>query len=161
IFISGANGVTFRDMVTNGPGTAVGTKYGLFPVLSNNVMIEDCVATGIRDAGIYVGQSTNIVVRNNEVHHNVAGIEIEKSCNAEVSGNHAHDNTGGILVFKLPGYAVQLSNCHDIHDNVVQNNNGPNYGSGSVSQVPVGTGISVLSNDASIVRNNQVSGNNS
>ena len=32
IFVSGAQGVTFRDMVTNGPGTSVGTKYGLFPV---------------------------------------------------------------------------------------------------------------------------------
>ena len=30
IFVSGAEGVTFRDMVTNGPGTSVGTKYGLF-----------------------------------------------------------------------------------------------------------------------------------
>jgi parallel beta-helix repeat protein len=79
IFVSGAEGVTFRDMVANGPGTSVGTKYGLFPVLSNNVLIEDSLATGIRDAGIYVGQSTNIVVRNNEVHHNVAGIEIENS----------------------------------------------------------------------------------
>jgi parallel beta-helix repeat protein len=161
IFVSGAEGVTFRDLVTTGPGTATGTEYGVFPILSNNVLIEDCLVVGVRDAGIYVGQSTNIVVRNNEVHGNVAGIEIENSGNAEVYGNYAHDNTGGILVFKLPGLTVQLSNCHDIHDNIVENNNIPNYGGGTVGLVPQGTGILVLSNDASIIRNNQITGNDS
>jgi hypothetical protein len=43
----------------------------------------------------------------------------------------------------------------------VQNNNGPNYGSGTVGLVPPGTGIIVLSNDASIIRDNQISGNES
>jgi parallel beta-helix repeat protein len=161
IFVSGANGVTFRDMITTGPGTASGTEYGVFPILSNDVLIENCLVTGVRDAGIYVGQSTNIVVRNNEVHGNVAGIEIENSGNAEVYGNFAHGNTGGILIFKLPGLPVQLSNCHDIHDNTVEDNNAPNFGSGTVGLVPQGTGIIVLSNDASIIHNNTITGHDS
>ena len=161
LFISGADGVTFRDMITTGPGTATGTEYGIFPILSDDVLVEDCLVTGVRDAGIYVGQSTNIVVRNNEVHDNVAGIEIENSGNADVYGNFAHGNTGGILIFKLPGLAVQLSNCHDIHDNTVQDNNMPNFGSGTVGLVPQGTGILSLSNDDSLIRNNLITGNHS
>ena len=41
--------------------------------------IEHCIAIGASDAGIYVGQSNNIIVRNCEVFQNVAGIEIENS----------------------------------------------------------------------------------
>src|SRR4029434_6096343 len=117
-------------------------------VLSTNVLIEDWKVINVRDAGIYVGQSTNIVIRNNEVFGNVAGLEVEHSANAEVSGNYAHDNSGGILVFKLV-LPIQYSNCHHVHDNIITNNNGPNYGSGLVGDVPVGTGLLILSNDTS------------
>jgi parallel beta-helix repeat protein len=158
ILTVGADGITYRDMVTRGPGTNPGTEYGLFPVLSNNVLIEDSLVVNVRDAGIYVGQSTNIIIRNNEVYGNVAGIEVENSANAEVHDNYAHDNSAGILVFKLV-LPVQYSNCHYIHDNTVTNNNGPNYGSGLVGDVPVGTGMLILSNDTSVFENNTVTGN--
>lgn len=158
ILTIGADGVTYRDMVTRGPGTSSGTEYGVFPILSNNVLIEDCLVTGVRDAGIYVGQSVNIIVRNNEVTGNVAGIEIENSANAEVHNNHAYGNTAGILVFKLV-LPTQFSNCHNIHDNLSENNNLPNYGSGLVGDVPRGTGMLILSNDSSIFQNNTVTGN--
>jgi len=98
-------------------------------------------------------------VRNNEVHSSVAGIEIENSANAEVYGNFAHDNAGGILVFKLPFYVNQTSNCHNIHDNQAVNNNGANFGTGTVGLVPPGTGMLILSNDSGIFQNNTVTGN--
>ncbi|MFZ4083138.1 MAG: right-handed parallel beta-helix repeat-containing protein [Pirellula sp.] len=44
-----------------------------------NFLIEDCIAIGASDAGIYVGQSQDIVVRNCRAERNVAGIEIENS----------------------------------------------------------------------------------
>ena len=158
IFTGGADGVTYRDMITRGPGTNPGTEYVLFPVLSNNVLVEDSLVEGVRDAGIYVGQSTNIVVRNNEVFGNPAGIEIENSANAEVYGNYAHDNSGGILIFKLV-LPIEYSNCHVIHDNIITNNNIPNFGSGLVGDVPVGTGMLILSNDSGVFQNNTVTGN--
>jgi parallel beta-helix repeat protein len=158
ILTVGTDGITYRDMITRGPGTNPGTEYGLFPVISNNVLIEDSKVINVRDAGIYVGQSTNIVIRNNEVFGNVAGIEVENSANAEVYGNYAHDNSGGLLVFKLV-LPIQYSNCHHVHDNILVNNNGPNYGSGLVGDVPVGTGMLILSNDTSLFENNTVTGN--
>jgi parallel beta-helix repeat protein len=156
----GLDGVTYRDMVTGGPGVAGGTEYGPFPVESNNVLIEDCVAHGLSDAAIYVGQSTNIVVRRNEVYDNVAGIEIENSANALVEDNYAHDNTAGILVFKLPGLPVQYSDCHVVRNNRSENNNGPNYGAGLVGSVPRGTGMFVISTDSTVVEGNTLTGNN-
>jgi parallel beta-helix repeat protein len=159
ILVVGMEGVTIYDVVTIGDGTNTGMEYGPFPILSNNVQIAASEVAGVRDAGIYVGQSTNIEVIGNHVHDNVAGIEIENSANARVLSNHAHDNTGGILVFKLPGLGVQLSNCVEVVNNIVENNNTPNFGSGTVGLVPRGTGILILSGDSVYVSQNTVTGN--
>ncbi len=158
-FAAGVDGITYRDLVARGPAVTGVTRYGVFPILSNDVVIESCEASGISDAALYVGQSTNIIVRNNHVYGSVAGIEIENSANAQVYGNHAHDNAGGILVFKLPGLPVQLSDCHVVRDNLIENNNGPNFGAGIVGLIPSGTGLITLSNDSSIVENNTITGN--
>ena len=63
------------------------------------MLIDGCVAIGASDAGIYVGQSQNIIVKNSVAQYNVAGIEIENSYYADVFDNLASHNTGGILVF--------------------------------------------------------------
>ncbi|NBX58273.1 MAG: DUF1565 domain-containing protein, partial [Gammaproteobacteria bacterium] len=86
---------------TGGPSTSNGA-YGLYPVRTRQVLIEDCLVIGASDAGIYVGQSEDIVVRRNTARLNVAGIEIENSRRADVYDNTATENTGGILVFNMP-----------------------------------------------------------
>jgi parallel beta-helix repeat protein len=108
------------------------------------------VVKGAADAGIYVGQSRNIVVRRNRVEFNVAGIEIENSTDADVYDNTATNNTGGILVFNLPGPQVQGGRNTRVRDNLIFNNNTPNFGApgSSVSGVPTGTGSMVLANDS-------------
>jgi parallel beta-helix repeat protein len=65
--------------------------YGVYPVQDTNVLVEDCKTSGASDSGVYIGQSQNIVVRNNEAFQNVAGIEIENSFTADVHDNYAHD----------------------------------------------------------------------
>jgi parallel beta-helix repeat protein len=157
----GLNGVTYRDTITYGPHVTDVTRYGPFPVQGNDVLIEDSIAHNISDAAIYVGQTTNIVVRNNEVCDSVAGIEIENSANALVEDNYAHDNAAGILVFKLAGLPVQLTDCHTIRNNISTNNNGVNYGSGLVGDVPSGTGMFILSADTTVIQGNTLTNNNS
>ena len=69
-------GITFRRIKTQwlgGPSSLNGA-YGLYPVQCENIMIEQCIAIGASDAGIYVGQSNNIIIKNCEVFQNVAGI---------------------------------------------------------------------------------------
>lgn len=92
---------------------------------------------------------------------NVAGIEIENSANCEVHGNTAEDNTGGILVFELPGLTEQGMGTL-VHDNIVRNNNTPNFAeTGSiVALVPTGTGLFVMVAKDVEVRDNTITGNN-
>ena len=142
---------------TYGPKPTNGA-YGLYPVQCSNVMIDGCVAIGASDAGIYVGQSRNIVVKNSEAYHNVAGIEIENSVNADVFNNYAHDNTGGILVFDLPDLEVKYGHSVRVFDNKVIENNLKNFAppGNIVATVPAGTGIMVLATSEVEIFNNEI-----
>ena len=97
VTVHGGQNATFRDLEIHNAGL-----YGVYPVECRGVLVERVLATGIKDAAIYVGQSRDIIVRDCEAHSNVTGIEIENSVNALVENNYVHDNTGGILVFLLP-----------------------------------------------------------
>ncbi len=123
--------------------------YGIYPVQSQNVLVEDNVVIGASDSGVYVGQSHNIIVRNNRVEFNVAGIEIENSQHADVLNNFVTNNTGGVLVFNLPNLLVQGGAGTRIFDNVIFDNNFKNFAppGNSVSTTPQGTGVLVLGND--------------
>src|SRR3546814_8789923 len=81
---------------TAGPKETNGA-YGIYPVESSDVLIDSVYVRGASDAGIYVGQSKNIVVRDSIVMENVAGIEIENCYDADVHDNVETKNTGGIL----------------------------------------------------------------
>lgn len=138
-----------RTEWTGGPSSENGA-YGLYPVQCEGVLIEDSTAIGASDAGIYVGQSTDIVVRRNRVEYNVAGIEIENSFRADVYENDVSHNTGGILVFDLPDLPVQGGRETRIRGNRVHENNTANFApeGNIVGTVPAGTGIMVNANDA-------------
>jgi parallel beta-helix repeat protein len=129
---------------TNGAKESNGA-YGLYPVLCNRVLIEDCVAACASDAGIYVGQSDSVIVRNNTVYKNVAGIESENSKYVYIHNNLTYDNTGGILVFDLPGL-TQYGHTTLVKNNVVKSNNHSNFApkGNIVGMVPPGTGIMLL-----------------
>lgn len=163
LFITGSDGVTVRNVrsgwVARPP--AMAGKYAIYPVLSTNVLIEDSEAFGSSDAGIYVGQTVNCLVRRNVAVGNVAGIEIENSTGCEVVDNEAYENTGGILVFELPGLTRRGMSTL-IHDNVVRDNNVPNFArDGVVGLLPTGTGMMVLAANSIEIRDNEVRGNES
>ena len=144
---------------TSGPKSSNGA-YGLYPVNSENVLIDGCVAIGASDAGIYVGQSRNVVVRNCRASFNVAGIEIENCHGADVFNNDVRDNTGGILVFDLPDLPQQRGRQVRLFDNTVQNNNTPNFApvGNIVAKVPAGTGIMVMANSDVEIFQNDIGG---
>ena len=146
--ILGADGVTIRRVRvewTGGPSETNGA-YGLYPVQCTDVLIEDSVVLGASDAGVYVGQSDRIIVRNNRAEYNVAGIEIENSSHADVHDNTATHNTGGILVFNLPDLAVKNGVGTRVFDNAIVDNNTENFApvGNIVGMVPTGTGIALL-----------------
>ena len=100
IKVQDATNVTFRRLrvgwlAVHDPKNG---SYGTYPVGCTNVLIEECEVFGSSDAGIYVGQSKNIIVRKNHVHDNVAGIEIENSSDAEVTENLS--GIGDSIIYK-------------------------------------------------------------
>lgn len=139
--------INLRTEWTNGPDTKNGA-YGLYPVESEKVLIDGCIAIGASDAGIYVGQSEQIIVRNSEVYFNVAGIEIENSYYADVYNNKAENNTAGILVFDLPDLPKQGGKYVRVFNNISSNNNTENFApeGNIVGTVPKGTGLIIRAN---------------
>ena len=144
---------------TRGPHTDNGA-YGLYPVQTKNVLIEDCVVIGASDAGLYVGQSDNIIVRRNRVERNVAGIEIENSTNADVHDNIAKHNTGGILVFDMPNLPRRGHSTRVFRNQVIDNNTDNFARKGAaVASVPAGAGVVLNSADKVEIFDNDIAGN--
>jgi parallel beta-helix repeat protein len=159
IKVNNVQGVTFRRVRTRwtaGPQTTNGS-YGLYPVMCRDVLIEDCLASEASDAGIYVGQSENIIVRRNKLERNVAGIEIENSIGADVYDNEAIGNSGGILVFTLPELPRKIGTKCRVFNNRIVANNEPNFAAKGnvVALVPQGTGMIILANHQTEVFNNK------
>lgn len=147
---------------TAGPKETNGA-YGIYPVESENVLIDSVLVIGASDAGIYVGQSRNIIVRDSVARFNVAGIEIENSFNADVHDNVATKNTGGILVFDLPNLPQQGGHNVRVFDNLVVENDTPNFApkGNIVASVPAGTGVMVMANRDIEIFDNVFEGNGS
>ena len=160
--VNEAENITIRNVRvewTGGPKTGNGA-YGLYPVKTRNVLIEDSVAIGASDAGIYVGQSRDVIVRNSRAEFNVAGIEIENTINADVYGNTATNNTGGILVFNMPALSQQGGAVRVFKNKVFKNNTG-NFGAKGtpVASVPAGSGVVINSNDDVEIFDNDIADN--
>jgi parallel beta-helix repeat protein len=150
-----------RTEWTDGPKETNGA-YGLYPVSSEHVLVEDCIAIAASDAGIYVGQSKNVIVRDCRVEYNVAGIEIENCYNADVINCVATNNTGGLLVFDLPDLPLQHGHNIRFLNNKIYDNNTRNFAPAGniVGTVPSGTGIMIMTNENVEVLENEIYGNN-
>jgi len=140
------DGLTIREVRTEWTGgpKAENGAYGIYPVQSKHVLVEHCVAKGASDTGIYVGQSEDVILRDNDVEYNVAGIEIENTSRADVHDNLATHNTGGILVFNLPGLQIKKGSGTRVYNNQMVDNNTDNFApeGNTVAMVPRGSASS-------------------
>ncbi len=136
--------LTFRSIKTEWtdvPNTELGA-YGIYPVICKNVLIENCVALRASDSGLYIGQSENIVIRNNKALENVCGINVENSENVDMYNNEAFNNTSGMTVLDIPGLTRYCKNVK-VHHNKIYGNNLFNFapaGNIAASNIP-GTGL--------------------
>lgn len=161
----GANRIIYHDLRvewTGGPKATNGA-YGVYPVESSDVLIDKVTVKGASDAGIYVGQSKNIIVRNSLAMFNVAGIEIENCYGADVYQNVATHNAGGILVFDLPNLPQKGGHSVRIFSNRSERNDTPNFApkGNIVAGVPNGTGVIIMANRNVHVFNNILGENGS
>ena len=132
--------------------------YGLYPVMVDGLLIENCQMYGAADAGIYTGQSRNVVLRNNFASENVQGIAVENCVNIEVYDNESTNNTVGISVYNIPNIPVKHGYNVKIYNNHIYDNNHKNFGDKAaiVGTVPAGTGFFVLAGDRVEVYNNKI-----
>ena len=159
----GADNIVYhaiRVTWTRGPDENNGA-YGIYPVESTGVLVDASEVSGASDAGIYVGQSSKITVRNSVATDNVAGIEIENSRDAIVEGNFVSRNTGGILVFDLPNLPVMGGGNVLIRNNLVIANDTENFAPAGniVASVRRGTGVMVMANENVWLQDNLIRGN--
>ncbi len=160
-----ANRIVYHDLRvewTGGPKASNGA-YGVYPVESTDVLIDKVTVKGASDAGIYVGQSKNIIVRNSLAMFNVAGIEIENCYGADVYQNVATHNAGGILVFDLPNLPQKGGHSVRIFSNRSERNDTANFApkGNIVAGVPNGTGVIIMANRDVHVFNNILGENGS
>ncbi len=159
------NGIIFRDVSVGWAAEAdpENGAYALYPVQSENVIVDGCVVYGAADAGVYLGQSTQSLIMNTEAYGNVIGIEVENSTDTVVMDNHTYDNTNGILVITLPGLDILDGKRANVFGNRVENNNTPNFGDPgtTVGIIPPGLGILLVATDTNEIWDNTITGNDS
>ncbi|MEQ1437910.1 parallel beta-helix domain-containing protein [Fontimonas sp. SYSU GA230001] len=135
-------------------------RYGIYPVSSENILIEEAESIGASDAGIYVGQTNNAIIRKSRAAFNVFGFEIENVQGGEYDTNVAECNTGGFLIYDLDGLR-QYGDRSIMHGNVSRMNNTYNFTSGGfVGNVPPGSGMITLSYDRIDIYDNVFENNN-
>jgi len=163
--IQGGDHITVRRVRTEwtrGPNEANG-PYGIYPVECKNLLVEDSVAKGAADAGIYVGQSEKVVIQGNRSEYNVDGYEIENSEDVDAYNNIATHNTGGIGVFNLPNLPRQGGRDVRIFNNQMVDNNTPNFAPkslGPIHYLPTGTGMYVMAIRDVEIFGNKIQNNN-
>ncbi len=153
----------FPGADTSSPDYTVSAKsgrYGIYPVASENILVDDVESVGASDAGIYVGQTNNAIIRNSRAAYNVFGFEIENVQGGEYANNIAECNTGGFLIYDLDGLR-QYGDRSRMFGNISRNNNTYNFTAGGiVGSVPPGSGMITLAYDRIEIFDNLFENNN-
>ncbi len=139
-------GIRFNEVGVEWPASSEDNgTYGIYPVESDDVIVENCYAQAAIDAGIYSGQNKRVILRNNRMTLNVFGMEVENNIDAEVYGNEFFENTAGLLVYDLAGVErIKSGERTKIYNNTFTNNNQTNFaelGSTFAADVPPGIGM--------------------
>lgn len=139
-------------------------EYGLFPIFCTGGVISNNLAIGHTDTGIYVGQSSNVVVSHNVAYGNINGIEIENSDDCTVTENETYDNVIGILIVELPLLQVTRTNRITVTKNYTHHNNNPGDHRALelfIQVIPVGGGILLVGANEVTIADNIILENNS
>ncbi|HVP60661.1 MAG TPA: parallel beta-helix domain-containing protein [Myxococcaceae bacterium] len=159
--VNHADGVTMHGLKVSWttPDISKHGAYGLYPVLSHDVVLEDSAVSGASDSGICASQLDHAIVRRNDLSGNVAGIIVRNPYLLDLMDNRVHQNSVGIIVGTLPG--DEQLNGHDIRiaGNQIVDNNVPGLDrpDATVDRVPSGTGLVVAGNHRVEISGNTIS----
>jgi parallel beta-helix repeat protein len=136
--------------------------YGVFPIASTEGRIDRNLVSGSLDSGIYIGQSTDILIEKNVAHDNTVGIEVELASRITVRENTATANSIGAIIFVIPGRTVKVTDDILLEGNTFSGNRRPNTNTDAaelLAAVPGGIGVLNVGGDRVHVIGNTVSGN--
>jgi parallel beta-helix repeat protein len=132
-------------------------EYGIFPILSSHGLIDFNHVSGSNDTGIYVGQSSEVVVEKNHTRDCTIGIDIENSSHILVRENTAVENSVGMTIHILPSLEVTVTSDVQVIRNTWISNNRPNPATDPddlISRLPSGLGFLNLGGDDVTVKKN-------
>jgi parallel beta-helix repeat protein len=159
VLLRGVDGFSVRGGVY-----AANDQYAIFPICSQDGLIEINEVSGTDDAAIYVGDSRDVTIEGNHATASTVGIEVENSTQVVARANTTIGNTAGIAAFVLPGLPMAATEDVVIERNVILRNNRPNPvlpGEDDLGAVPTGSGILSVGADRVTIRDNRVAGNDS
>ncbi|MHB1921443.1 MAG: parallel beta-helix domain-containing protein [Chitinophagaceae bacterium] len=136
--------------------------YGIITHYSKGGTIQQCSASGNKNSGIYIAQSSDIQVMDNQAFSNVKGLESENSSSVFFMGNTCFNNCSGILVVLLPDLGKEASSGVVVDNNQVADNNLVNFSPpGDPGRLtPSGVGILVLGTAHTTLSRNRIFKNN-
>ena len=130
-------------------------EYGPFPIFSTDGLIASNHVSGSDDACIYIGRSSNAVIRDNIIEDCLTGIQVENSERIEVSHNLVRESSLGIVTLIVPGAPLPAVRDVTIRDNVLMRNNRPNEVTDPLlSMLPAGVGVLVIGGERIAVSGN-------
>jgi parallel beta-helix repeat protein len=148
--------------------------YGLYALASRYGTINNSMAKGSGDSGLYIGEvsNCNCVIQNSTAYGNTLGYSGTRANGVIIRNSRFVNNSVGIgpntllpdfpplLTGKwsLPFFATN----HTIENNTVEDNNNRTVLGVGFSQaygVPIGTGIALMGSFGNTIRNNVIEGN--
>jgi parallel beta-helix repeat protein len=153
VFMTDVDGFVFSHVTVIHNG-----EFGLFSEFCKNGLIEHCEGSEHAETAVFVGQSSNVTVSQNESYANVIGIEVENSSFVTLDKNHVYNNAVGILCLLVPGRVTKESSNLVLTKNQVRENNLPNFAKPPEmeSVLPSGVGILLLGINNTVVQDNHV-----
>lgn len=157
VLVDGQTQAVIHNVGVRWTDAAADQSFGIEARGAHRLLIENTQVEGAGRAGIRIGQSREVVVRNSRSHDSLVGIEIENSQRTDVYGSVASGNTTGILVVNSPtlamsGYATRL-----FENEVVANNRSNTAAENSpLASLWRGTGIQIEGSDAAEIFNNRL-----
>ncbi len=159
-----------RDFEIRNNNVGNADHVGIYPQLSAQGLVRDNVAFGGLDSAMWVSGSEDIRVIDNEVYAAPIGLQVNVSEAVDVQTLTARENTAGVL-FSHPlasglganvdlafGYRTEFAR---LANSQVFENNLPNpVTSGSVGDLPSGSGVLIIGHDRLYAVDNTILDNN-
>lgn len=132
------DGAALRDFAVTG------ALDGIKIANAANVLVQQIAASGASGAGMKIGQSRNVIVRDSALNANGVGILVENVTAADLFGNAIMNNGAGVIVLNAPG-AEEGRDIRIFRNEIGGNNNARSDAAADPNQsIALATGVAII-----------------